>query len=168
MKKSPGPYHSARRTAGQQAFLQAFRACGVVSHAAQHAGIQRVRHYDWCRDPEYVAAFRTAQEEAIDTLEREAWRRAVDGVKRPVYQGGKEVGATTEYSDHLLMFLLKGLKPDVYRENWKGNLTVKATPEPDPELDCLSDEDIEVLYAISRKANQAIQARTAAKPAKPQ
>ncbi|MEM9670656.1 MAG: hypothetical protein AAF950_17200 [Pseudomonadota bacterium] len=40
-------------------------------------------------------------------LETEAWRRAVKGTKKPVYQGGKKVGAITEYSNTLLMFLIK-------------------------------------------------------------
>jgi hypothetical protein len=52
-----------------------------------------------------------------DALEDEANRRAREGVERPVYQGGKFVGAIREFSDTLLIFLLKGLKPEKFREN---------------------------------------------------
>ena len=37
----------------------------------------------------------------------EAHRRAVEGVKRPVFRGGKKVGEITEYSDFLLGKLLR-------------------------------------------------------------
>lgn len=43
----------------------------------------------------------------LSDLETEAWRRAVKGTKKPVYQGGKKVGTITEYSNTLLMFLIK-------------------------------------------------------------
>jgi len=35
---------------------------------------------------------------------------------KPVYHGGKRVGFIREYSDVLLIFLLKGLRPAKYRE----------------------------------------------------
>jgi hypothetical protein len=48
-------------------------------------------------------------------LEDEAVRRAYEGVERPVFQGGKQVGVVREYSDTLLIFLLKALRPEKYR-----------------------------------------------------
>lgn len=53
-----------------------------------------------------------------DALEDEARRRAM-GVAEDVYDGkGNVVGTRMRYSDLLLMFLLKGLKPEKYRENY--------------------------------------------------
>ena len=49
-----------------------------------------------------------------DVLEDEAVRRAKEGVEEPVYQGGKLVGHVQKYSDTLLIFLLKGAKPQKY------------------------------------------------------
>jgi hypothetical protein len=43
-------------------------------------------------------------------------RRALVGWKEPVYQGGKEVGTIRKFSDNLLIFLLKGKRPEVFRE----------------------------------------------------
>jgi hypothetical protein len=37
------------------------------------------------------------------------------GTLKPVYQGGKKVGAVREYSDTLLMFLLNGGRPEKYK-----------------------------------------------------
>ena len=64
----------------------------------------------------------------MDTvLEPEAIRRAVEGVEKPVYQGGELVGYVREYSDTLLIFLLKGGKPHKYRENIKIDSEVQVT-----------------------------------------
>ena len=58
-----------------------------------------------------------------DMLEDEAVRRAKDGVERPVYQGGKLVGHVQEYSDTLLIFLLKGARPEKYRDRVQRELS---------------------------------------------
>ena len=58
-------------------------------------------------------------ESAVDDLEAEAWRRAKEGVEKPVFQGGKQVGVIREYSDTLMATLLKAHRPEKYRENFK-------------------------------------------------
>ena len=83
--------------------------------AANAAGVGRSTAYLWRQeDPEFAAKWDEAVAEEIDRLEDEAFRRAVKGVKRPVYRGGVLVGEITEYSDRLLMFLLKRRRPEVY------------------------------------------------------
>jgi len=83
------------------------------------AGIDRGTHYDWLRkDPEYRAQFEAATDQAAQALEDEAVRRAYEGIDKPVYQMGKQVGVIREYSDTLLIFLLKGLRPAKYRERY--------------------------------------------------
>ena len=47
--------------------------------------------------------------------------RTYHGVEEPVFYQGVQCGAVTEYSDTLLMFLLKARKPEVYRD--RGNDT---------------------------------------------
>ncbi len=98
-------------------FLNAFAQYGGVVRAEEHSGVTRQSHYHWLKDdPEYAAAFKVAYEMAGDVLENEAIRRARDGVSKPVYQGKKLVGHIQEYSDTLLIFLLKGVKPEQYKE----------------------------------------------------
>lgn len=94
------------------------RAKGLsVTAAAEAAGIGRRTLYDWRKaDPDFVAEEAEAFEAGIDVLEDEARRRAYEGVEKPVYQGGERVGKIREYSDTLLIFLLKGGRPDRYRE----------------------------------------------------
>ena len=97
--------------------LDALAKVGVITYAARKAGVARQTVYDWCAaDPDFKAAFEHALAESTELLEAEAYRRAHDGVLKPVFQGGARVGSVREYSDTLLIFLLKARKPDVYRE----------------------------------------------------
>ena len=80
-------------------FLAVFSATGNVRLAASAVGIHRATPYKHAQvDPEFAQAWLAAREDAVDTLEAEARRRALAG------------------SDTLIMFLLRSLRPDVYRE----------------------------------------------------
>ena len=46
-----------------------------------------------------------------------------------MYHRGKAIGAIREFSDTLLIFLLKGAKPSKYRDNWQGQSENEQTPE---------------------------------------
>lgn len=97
-----------RKKEMQGAFLEAFPEIGTITHAARAAGIGRRTHYDWLdADPEYAERFRAVQEESTDVLEQVAIQRAKDG------------------SDTLLIFLLKGRKPHMYRERYNVEHTGK-------------------------------------------
>jgi hypothetical protein len=102
----------------QSAFLAAFRATGNVRLACKAASVGRSSHYRWLeKNSEYREAFDLAKEDAADIIEAEAFRRAVVGVEKPVgWYKGKPGGTVREYSDILLIFLLKALRPEKYRE----------------------------------------------------
>lgn len=103
----------------KRAFLAAFAELGTVTHAADAAKITRKTHYLWMKDDDseiYKAAFEDAQHHACDSLEREARRRAVHGTDKPVFHQGIECGTIREYSDTLLIFLMKGAMPEKYRD----------------------------------------------------
>lgn len=113
--------------AKRDAFLAAFAELGTLTHAARAADTDRSSHYYWMEhDPDYPALFVAAGAKANDSLEREAMRRAVDGVDKPVYQGGKQVGTIREYSDTLLIFLMKGAIPGKYRDRVEITMDVTA------------------------------------------
>lgn len=111
----------------KRAFLASFEELGNVTLAALASGVPRRTHYNWLRDdPDYLEAFHEAQDDAADRLEAEARRRAVDGVEKPVgWYKGQPGGTVREYSDVLLMFLLKGLRPEKYVEHHKHEVTDK-------------------------------------------
>src|SRR6266545_4876428 len=82
------------------AFLIALENTGSVTEAARTAQMDRCKVYYYRRnDPVFAALWDEAIEKACDLLEDEARRRAFNG------------------SDVLLMFLLKGRRPQVWRES---------------------------------------------------
>jgi hypothetical protein len=102
-------------------FLESFATVGNVTIAAQSAGIDRTTVYKWLEhSDDFQLAFRQAEVQAIDILEHAGWKRAVDGVTQEhgVYSQGVQVAVETkiEYSDTLLMFLLKARDPKKYRD----------------------------------------------------
>jgi hypothetical protein len=123
----------------ERAYLLTLSWCGNVTLAAKAAGVDRSMIYKWRNgvagrpndhgDEAFRAAEKIAKEMAADRLEEEAWRRAVDGVDEPVgfYRG--EPGAWVKrYSDTLLIFLLKGLRPEKYRERYEHSGRDKPIP----------------------------------------
>ena len=99
-------------------FLDALAQTGNVRQAAKAVGFSANRFYVHRRqDPTFAQAWEETMEQAMDTvLEPEAIRRTVEGVEKPVYHQGRQVGTVREYSDTLLIFLLKGWKSERYTE----------------------------------------------------
>lgn len=128
----------------QAAFLAAYSELGNVSAAALVSEVHISTHYKWMHeDPEYPAKFEEAKKIAIDKLEAEARRRAVEGVEEPVYQGGKKVGTIRRYSDTLLIFLLKGALPHKYKERYSTEITGReGGPIEVKRYDGLSDDQL--------------------------
>jgi len=131
--------------------LAALAITGMITRAAEAAGIARCTHYAWLKsDPVYAEGVEEAMEQAVDVLEAEAARRAVEGVEEPIVVGGKVVKGDDgkplyrrKYSDVLLIFLLKGARPDKYadRRQIKQNTHVSAEPLA-TELAKLSPEEL--------------------------
>lgn len=119
-KSTPKKRASTARTRAvdwKTPFLKNLRETGNILKACRAAKVARTTFYEHRKaDAVFEAQVSEALEEAGDVLEAEAWRRAVKGVRRPVFQGGRKVGEIQEYSDTLLIFLLKGTKPQKYRE----------------------------------------------------
>lgn len=98
-------------------FLKELQRTGIVGTACKKAKISRSTAYKTRdEDVDFAAAWDIALDDATDNMEQEAWRRGVKGTVKPVYQGKEHVGDIREYSDTLLIFMLKGIRPDKYRE----------------------------------------------------
>lgn len=74
------------------------------------------------RDPDFDAACSEAIEMGTDALEDTALMRARFGVDKPVFYQGEECGTIREYSDQLLMFLLKARRPEKFTERMRQTL----------------------------------------------
>lgn len=101
----------------KKAFLSSLSEFPSVSIAARAVGISLTTIYKHrYKDADFASAWDIAIDIGFNILESEAIRRAVLGVKEPVYYKGDVVGEITKYSDSLLMFLLKGRRREVYGE----------------------------------------------------
>lgn len=116
-------------------FLRAYGKNGNISQSARTAKVTR-RSVQLRRkeNSDFAEAMAEAQEEATDALETEARRRAVTGTLRPVFYQGAEVGRVREYSDTLLIVLLKGNRPAKYRDVTQTNRNVDLAQFTDAEL----------------------------------
>src|SRR5690606_18484748 len=81
-------------------------------------------------DPDFAAAWDEAMEQASDALEVEARRRAIEGWDEPVFYQGMETGMVRKFSDTLLIFLLKGARPEKYRDRIDHTTKGKEIPGP--------------------------------------
>jgi len=104
----------------KKVYLEALKRTGSNIAACKEIGIHRNTPYGWAEnDGEFAEQMKTARtmgEQGIaDELEQEAHRRAM-GYEVPQWFQGKIVGKTPMYSDNLLMFTLKGLRPEKYKE----------------------------------------------------
>lgn len=101
--------------AKRRKFLDALSETGDVSAAAKVAGLARG---EALRLREEDETFRTewddAHESAVDALEAEARRRALEGDEEDIYYRGEVVGTKIRKSDGMLEFLLKAYRPEKF------------------------------------------------------
>lgn len=162
----------------REAFLAAFRLTASITRAAEAVGVERQLHYRWLAEEDYANEFEAAKQEAAQTLEDEAVRRAHEGILEPVvYQGAlcyeplldkkgefqrtdaghikysKNPLVVRKQSDALLTFLLKGFKPEKYRESFKGEITTTNRPLSltEQKLAALTDDELAALTSIAQK-----------------
>jgi hypothetical protein len=133
-------------------FLRAFAQRGIILDGLRAARVSRNAVLEWRKLEWFETLYEAAMDEACDRIEGEAIRRAVEGYDEPVvWQGmlstvvdaetGQERPLTIrKYSDTLMNTLLKGARPDKYRENHtvqhEGNVGVGVLVVPaavDPE-----------------------------------
>ena len=124
----------ARQVAAKRSFIAAFRDTVSVTASCKAAKVLRETVMRWRKDDAFFRGlWEEIQEEAAQTLEDEAIRRAHAGVKRPLFYRGKPMYTgrgknrrpihEVEYSDQLLITLLKRYRPHLYREHTETVLT---------------------------------------------
>ena len=112
-------------------FLKVLGTGLSVSDAARQTGWARSSVYHYRQtDEEFGVAWDEAIETGTDILEDEARRRAVEGCEENVYYQGKIIDTKRNYSDTLLIFLLKARRPEKYRERFEH-----FTPDKSVKID---------------------------------
>jgi hypothetical protein len=100
-------------------FLEQLREHANVSKAAREAVVTRQMAYHERQGHKALELWDDAIEEGVDNAEEEAYRRAVHGVEKPVHYQGERVDKIQEFSDTLLIFLLKGRRSQIYGDKKK-------------------------------------------------
>jgi hypothetical protein len=129
------PRHDGWTAQRQEAFLKALAVCGCVTHAARSVGMSRQSAHNLYNRPS-AFAFRRAYDAALDCalrlVEDEAWSRAIEGVPRPIFFQGEQVGEYRHYDEKLTMFLLRTRRPHRYA------MPLKLVP-PAPPAGCADE-----------------------------
>lgn len=139
-QKRSGPFTPAKR----EEFFKHLRATGIVSRSAAACGVSEKTVYEWRgSDQDFAQKFDAMKQAATDDLLVEARERATTGCPKLKTHNGKLVMVPViadgqivlrdgepvlqpliEYdkSDTLLIFLLKGLMPETFRERVEQRL----------------------------------------------
>jgi len=133
----------------KQRFLEELARTGIIAEAARlaspHAkgGAISTFYSERDRDPEFAAAWKDAVEHATGIVEREAFRRAVEGWDEPT-----RFGPVRRHSDRLLELLLKARSPQ-YREHRHYEVDAKTeVKEKRLDLRSLSPHKLELLRQL--------------------
>lgn len=141
----------------QAVFLKALTASPNVAGAARKARVSRQSAYKArAADPDFRAAWDNALGSSIENAEGEMYRRAVKGTitKRHYSKEGNLLGVDREYSDTLLIFLLKAHKPEVYRETTRNEVSGSLKVTQTHDLSKLSLDELIQLRAIVSKTSE--------------
>jgi hypothetical protein len=100
---------------GERLFFDLISEGMTVSEASLRAGVSRHALYRRRNvDFQFDMHWDLALEVAADRLEVEADRRGMTGWEETIYYKGSAVGVRRRYSDRMLMFRLRALKPRRY------------------------------------------------------
>ena len=128
------PRHDGWTAAKQIAFIEALAETACVEEACRRVGMTAQSAYR-LRRRECGAAFLRAWDDALDhalhRLEQAALSRALNGVPRPIFYKGEQVGEWREYDERLTMFLLRHRRPHRFGK-WIERMLTPGPPDCEP------------------------------------
>ena len=96
-------------------FFRILAASGSVSLAAKRTGLNRSTLYlHRAENPAFARRWADALGLGVARVRDEVFRRAVVGIKRPVFHAGRMVGEVKHYDNRLLWSLLRSHEPETY------------------------------------------------------
>jgi hypothetical protein len=139
--------------AWHQIFLDGFEQSGRVDKACKLAGISRTTAYRHRQsDEDFALAWHDIEEAVTDAMEREAWRRSTEGVDKPIFYRGEQIATVKEFSDPLMMFMLRARNPAKYREQFDFKHSGRVEVPTGPDLSKLSLDEARELQSLLEKA----------------
>jgi len=113
----------------QYAFIEALAETGIVEEACRRVGMSRTSADNLRRRPcgaPFRRAWDIALECQLDRVEQGAVERSINGVPRPIFHKGEQVGEYRHYDERLTMFLLRTRRPARFGK-WLDRM---LAPEP--------------------------------------
>jgi len=108
------PRHDGWTAERQIAFIEALAATRCVDEACRRVGMSDTAAYE-LRNRPCGAGFRAAWDVALDCqldrVEHSALERTLNGVPRPIFYKGEQVGEWRYFDERLTMFLLRNRRP---------------------------------------------------------
>ncbi len=115
----------------QTAFIEALAECGCVEEACNRVGMSPQSAYALRRRVD-AQSFRIAWDAALDYAIRRltdaAYSRALNGVVRPVFYQGEQIGERRFFDERLTMFILRYRDPQRYGA-WLDKYDVQQHPD---------------------------------------
>jgi hypothetical protein len=133
------PRHDGWTAERQIAFIEKLADCGSVTAAAKHVGMSRESVRRLRRRP-CGRAFRDACDAALDygyaEVEEAAMERSRNGIARPVFYKGEQVGEWRHYDERLTMFLLR------FRRRHRFGPEADGLPRPPADIPGYDPEEV--------------------------
>jgi hypothetical protein len=115
----------------QVGFIEALAESACVDDACKRVGMSRQSAYALRRRVDaqsFRAAWDCALDYAVRRLSDAAFSRALNGVTRPVFYKGEQVGEKTYYDERLTMFMLRYRDPLRYGK-WLDHFEARQHPD---------------------------------------
>jgi hypothetical protein len=121
-----------------------------LRHAYSSAGVHRTTMIEWRREHKlFDSIMESIQEEMVDTMRAEAYRRSVIGHDEPiVWQGVKTTETVKKFSDSLLQFTLMGY--DAKFRSKDVNMNVSGQLDSNVNIEGLRDRLAQRLTSRSK------------------
>jgi hypothetical protein len=132
---------SARR---ERLFLEKLAATCNVAASAETARLPVSTVYAHKRsDARFAEAWGEAIQQGYEQLELKLLERALNGVRKPIFHGGKQVSETTEFNDARALQLMRMHRDEV--------VAARNDDDADAERDQRELEEISERFAIMRE-----------------
>ena len=139
----------AALTPKQQQFLNTFPIYGVIGKTATAVKITPQAVYRWiATQPSFCNIFQQVRALLKHLMEDAAVSRSVYGVKEDIFYKGEVVGEKTNFSDSLLMFMLRAADPGTYREKSSLDLYTKTEEPGNGMLGDLSKDALAEIHRV--------------------
>lgn len=150
------PRHDGWTAERQIRFIEVLAATKCVDEACRRVGMSDTSAYELRNRPcgrAFAKAWDLALECQLDRVEQCAVERSINGVSRPIFYKGEQVGEWRHYDERLTMFLLRSRRSARYGKA-AGQAPLLPLPEPERHF-ALADALLDIaISAPAREGNE--------------